>query len=533
METEIIETQPFNSLKELYNNVDNLNPWPYIKELRESTEYMYCGIDVNNQKINLEKVNKDSQPKTLLCHDMKGGYLDDRFIHGTESHNSYLFYHWSVIDTFVYFSHHFITIPPHGWINAAHEHGVKVLGVIITEREGIWESILESQETARRFAEALIHIAKFYKFEGWLMNVENEIKSEHVNNLIYFMKYLTERIHAEIRDAEIIWYDSVVNEGKLKWQNELNDKNIDFFLNCDGIYLNYNWTRSKLENSCMLAKRENRNIQDIYVGLDVWGRGCPGDGGFNSAFALEQIRQQGLSVAIFASGWTHEFFGPKTFYELENMFWAQLFPYLYIHVPIYEGEVFETSFCRGIGSSYYRSGEMQLEVRVVEGKTIYEKKSFYNLSLQKPQISVAVPHLRFTHFPNLPDPKKENDEKAHSKETTEYVYETKKNILRILGNVATIENKSSMLDTNYLEFYDRLSYDGGGCLKLITNDPRSYHRLFLIHVEFQQDIQATIVYKEIESAVVNLGRSEPILIIGNDAGLKSILPYKLENLASN
>lgn len=126
----------------------------------------------------------------------------------------------------MYFSHYFITIPPFGWINAAHEHGVKVLGTIITEREGIWDPILESPEETRRFADALILVAKFYNFDGWLINVENVIKSEQVNNLIYFVKYLTESIHEAIRDSEIIWYDSVTNEGTLSWQNKLNDKNM-------------------------------------------------------------------------------------------------------------------------------------------------------------------------------------------------------------------------------------------------------------------------------------------------------------------
>lgn len=58
----------------------------------------------------------------------------------------------------------------------------------------------------------------------------------------------------------------------------------DFFLYCDGIFLNYTWTESRLTNSRLLAKELGRDVKDIYVGLDVWGRGCPGGGGFNSAY---------------------------------------------------------------------------------------------------------------------------------------------------------------------------------------------------------------------------------------------------------
>lgn len=151
-----------------------------------------------------------------------------RFVNGSTAHDSYLFYHWSVVDTFIYFSHHFVTIPPVGWINAAHLHGVKVLGTIITEHrdgEDIWVDVLKSEEESRKLADALVAIAKFYKFEGWLLNVENKIDPSDVNMLVYFVKYLTETIHAEIEDSEIIWYDSVVNTGELRWQNELSSAN--------------------------------------------------------------------------------------------------------------------------------------------------------------------------------------------------------------------------------------------------------------------------------------------------------------------
>ena len=52
-----------------------------------------------------------------------------------------------------------------------------------------------------------------------------------------------------------------------------------YFDLCDGIFLNYNWTESGLESSRGLAAgREG----EVYVGIDVFGRGCPGGGGFNS-----------------------------------------------------------------------------------------------------------------------------------------------------------------------------------------------------------------------------------------------------------
>ncbi|XP_014612927.1 PREDICTED: cytosolic endo-beta-N-acetylglucosaminidase isoform X3 [Polistes canadensis] len=514
------ESCPFRNLKELYDGLENLVMWPKVTPMKEITEYVYHGLEVHSKSLRLNKLKVDNVPKTLLCHDMKNGYLQDRFINGSNSNEEYLFYHWSVIDTFVYFSHNFVTIPPYGWINAAHSHGVKVLGTMITEYtngEEIWNLILRSKETVKRFANALVQIAKFYKFEGWLLNIENKIKLEDIDNLVYFVKYLTDTIHKEIIHSEIIWYDSVTHTGELKWQDELNIKNKDFFLSCDGIFLNYNWTDQKLINSCTLAKDLGRDIKDVYVGLDVWGRGCPGGGGFNSAHALERIRKQNLSVAIFAPGWTHEYFGAKTFDQLEDMFWAQLFPFLYVHIPIYDNEKFSTSFCRGSGSAYYRRGITQLEES--------NKKPFYNLSMQKVQISVPVPFLKIMAFTEEVQ-SVEKDENSTKKEIL-YVYETEKSFVRILGNNVNFQPKSAITNANHFKFCNEYSYEGGGCLKLITTNPLNYHRLFLVYIEFDRDIQGSIVYKAEETSSEQKSTvEEPVLILGNDSGLKSIASYE-------
>merc|ERR1719474_956980 len=78
------------------------------------------------------KAEAKERPKTLVCHDMQGGYIGDHWEDGCQMEN-YYFRHWANIDTFVYFSHHLLTIPPPGWVTAASLHGVQVLGTLITE----------------------------------------------------------------------------------------------------------------------------------------------------------------------------------------------------------------------------------------------------------------------------------------------------------------------------------------------------------------------------------------------------------------
>ena len=98
---------------------------------------------------------------------------------GFPSSECYRIYHWQYVDVFVYFSHNFVTIPPPSWTNTAHKHGVQVLGTVITE----WEDgakrcseMFSDQYSYQTIVNQLVQIAKYYGFDGWLVNIENPIQ---------------------------------------------------------------------------------------------------------------------------------------------------------------------------------------------------------------------------------------------------------------------------------------------------------------------------------------------------------------------
>ncbi|KAM6957282.1 cytosolic endo-beta-N-acetylglucosaminidase [Aplochiton taeniatus] len=313
--------------------------------------------------------------RTLVSHDMMGGYLDDRFLQGTESEAPYAFYHWQYIDIFNYFTHNMVTIPPSLWTNAAHKNGVLVLGTFITEwteGEKTCKDFLKEEESYRAVADKLVQISHCYGFDGWLINIENPLTETAAKNLPLFLRYLTDQIHERVPTSLILWYDSVLENGELKWQNELNQSNRVFFDACDGFFTNYNWTEQCLERMMEFSAAAGR-LADIYVGVDVFARGEVVGGKFETKKALELIRKHNFSTAIFAPGWVYESHDDKNeFRNNQDKFWALLSDFLYIHrtsLPL----PFISSFCQGFGSALYWRGQKELS------------RSWFNLSGQEIQ----------------------------------------------------------------------------------------------------------------------------------------------------
>ncbi|XP_040014089.1 cytosolic endo-beta-N-acetylglucosaminidase isoform X2 [Xiphias gladius] len=313
--------------------------------------------------------------RTLVSHDMMGGYLDDRFVQGTSAEAPYAFYHWHNIDIFNYFTHNLVTIPPAVWTNAAHKHGVLVIGTFITEwNDGATacEAFLKEEESYRAVADKLVQISHYYGFDGWLINIENTLSEVAVKNTPLFLRYLTDQMHERVSGSLVLWYDSVIENGQLNWQNALNQSNRMFFDACDGFFTNYNWTEQNLEWMRDYSGVQGRKA-DIYIGVDVFARGKVVGGMFETNKALEIIRKHNFSAAIFAPGWVYEAHNDKTeFRKNQDMFWALLSDYLYIHRPT-SPLPFISSFCQGFGKAVYWRGKHETE------------RSWFNLTAQEIQ----------------------------------------------------------------------------------------------------------------------------------------------------
>lgn len=165
-------------------------------------------------------------------------------------------------------------------------------------------------------------------------------------------------------DLLIVWYDAVTSEGELQWQNELNDKNWPFFdvLSQGGnrrgrILLNYTWKVDNLEKSRTFAIDHNFLPCIVFAGVDVFGRGCIGGGGFGCDEAVKIIAARpSLSVGLFAPGWVSERLPVgQNFHAFNQKFWNNLDELL--GGPRMIVGNLSTSFSLGQGPEWFYKGQ--------------------------------------------------------------------------------------------------------------------------------------------------------------------------------
>ena len=248
-------------------------------------------------------------PYLLHCHDFRGGYArsSDDWPQPVRTSSSYPFCHWRHVDAFVYFSHHRITIPPPSWTVAAHKEGVRVLGTVIVEwEEGARQLTALLDEPAH--AEALVRLCEYHRFDGWLFNVEAPVACNRIPDLLDFLRRLRTLLYQRLPHALLLWYDSVsAVTGEIAWQSHLHPEHTaPFFLTTDGVFTDYHWKAQHPAESAAQAAALGRPAHTVWTGIDVWGRGTFGGGGWNTTAAMDVIQRAGTSYAVFGAGWTLE-----------------------------------------------------------------------------------------------------------------------------------------------------------------------------------------------------------------------------------
>ncbi|CEG41147.1 cytosolic endo-beta-n-acetylglucosaminidase-like [Plasmopara halstedii] len=340
-----LETRPLVSVQELCT----FNPANLVQ----------CHIPIA-----LHVRNQRRRSKLLVCHDMKGGYLGDRFKQGCNDFDAYRFYQWDLVDVFVYFGHALVCPPPCGWIAAGHRHGTRVLGTFLTEGEDGTErckELFQNAQTAEAFAFKLAAIAWHGGFEGWLINIENDVPSDLIAHLKTFLHTLHNKLQLQNPLAQIVWYGSLSSLGKRSSYVRLDKCSTDFFQHVDGFYADYGW---RSEDAKFSAAFDLDRRYDVYMGIDVFGRhNMLGGGKMNCSEPLRVVWNAGVSAALFAPGWSYEcyqFEENEEFVVAEHRFWSAIRESWKVKSPCYDSlggqNCFYTAFNVGRGNGVWLDG---------------------------------------------------------------------------------------------------------------------------------------------------------------------------------
>lgn len=270
------------------------------------------------------------KPELIVCHDFKGGYQPGHDLYPNGEYNiqsltPYWLRYPELVDKFIYFSHHCVSIPAVCWTNYLHRHHIPVLGTLILENYSHDGELLKQKNDGEFiYVKLLVELCRIFKFEGWLVNFETGFR-KHSGMVIPFLRELTSQVESKIHSGIIIWYDAYTTfSNKPSYQNEVNMLNWDAYTNSSQFMTNYMWdsrhVSDSLKNVGVLGMHSK-----VALGIDVWGRSmqvC--GGGFESNIAISYAERFGTNAVLFAPAWTYEYFGEEKFLEKDDIFWENI-----------------------------------------------------------------------------------------------------------------------------------------------------------------------------------------------------------------
>ena len=289
-----------------------------------------------------------------------------------------------------------VTPPIPAYINAAHKNGAKALGEYFVPRKPQYteEWLYKDENGNFPYAQKLIDIMNYYGFDGYFINQEEGIDASYVPQFREMLKWMRDQ------GCYIQWYDSIVDNGRVSYQNVFNANNSNWIWNetngrvTDSIFLNYWNDPAEMQSSADHALSLGLDPQEVvFYGVEgnEWRYTRDLDG------LLDDTGNSILSLAIWGSDFYREQYDRednnryKSQYqwaaeERERMYYTSssenvgdyssvdrtdvgvsdpAFKGFSRYVPeksVINGSVFASNFNNGHGMQYFQNGEVSRDM---------------------------------------------------------------------------------------------------------------------------------------------------------------------------
>ena len=335
-----MENQPESS----YWFPDELLEWSFAKDADAKYNVSTEPLAKRVEKSQLIKANKtQNEQMKVVALSIMNSSTSGNAPRGSNTFDANVFSNWQYIDQLVYWggsAGEGIIVPPSPDVtDVAHKNGVPVLGTIFFPQGAHggkieWLDTFLKKDATGHFpiVDKMIEVAQKYGFDGWFINQETEIglTKTHADLMKELIVEFKEKTSNEL---EVMWYDSMTNEGKMDWQNALTEKNQDYLVDADlnpvadSMFLNFWWNTDRLASQDLLRKSKEKaetlgiDPYDLFAGIDVQERGYDTPVRWN-LFADNQGTPY-TSLGLYVPSWTYSSASdPNEYQQKEEKFWV-------------------------------------------------------------------------------------------------------------------------------------------------------------------------------------------------------------------
>ncbi|WP_106769340.1 endo-beta-N-acetylglucosaminidase [Paenibacillus faecalis] len=265
---------------------------------------------------------------------------------GSDKFHTYAFSYWQYIDKLIMWggsAGEGLIVPPSAdVIDAAHKNGVPVFGTVFLPQkehggkiEWMHDLLQQREDGSFPVADKLIEVATYYGFDGWFINQETQGgTAEDAAKMAEFLTYLQKK---KAPGMEVVWYDSMIEKGPVRWQGALTDQNDTFFQSgnqrvSDNMFIDFRWQFqddkngrydyvTPFLNSPAKAAELGRSPYDLYAGIDVEANGY--EGKFNWPVLFPEGEKATTSLGIYRPDWAFNSSETNEEYmKKEQIFWV-------------------------------------------------------------------------------------------------------------------------------------------------------------------------------------------------------------------